>query len=138
MGFWKNINDELTFRGMSRTELAELTGIKADTINKSIARDSDVSAIMALTICEKLNVPLDEFLGKSKSTEERLKKIESSKDDSAVYEAVRFVSKYSDFLRKIESLDSQDKKILFDLTDLLYSKIQKKQTVLDYTIGANK
>lgn len=62
MGFWKNIDDELKFRGISRKELAFKIEMKEQSLHKAIERDSEASAIMALKAAKFLEIPLESLL----------------------------------------------------------------------------
>ena len=63
MGFWKNVDEYLKFKGIPRKELAIGTGIKVQTIDRAIQRDSDAKFAEGLKVCKYLNVPFEEFLG---------------------------------------------------------------------------
>ena len=66
--FWKNVNDELQYQGMSIKTLASLTGIPYTTITNGKNRpDSMPSADIALKISRVLNKPLERLLGEKAS-----------------------------------------------------------------------
>ena len=66
--FWKNVNDELQFQGMSIKTLASLTGIPYTTITNGKNRpDSMPAADVALKISRVLNKPLERLLGEKAS-----------------------------------------------------------------------
>ncbi len=62
MGFWKNVENELKYRGISRKELALAIEMKEQSLHKAIERDSEVSAIIAVKIARFLKVSLEELL----------------------------------------------------------------------------
>lgn len=64
MGFWKNVEDEMKYQGISRKELAAQTGISYSGIGLGIERDSMPGADSALKISEFLHVPLQQLLQK--------------------------------------------------------------------------
>lgn len=62
MGFWKNVENELKYRGISRKELALSIEMKEQNLHKAIERDSEVSAIIAIKIARFLHVSLETLL----------------------------------------------------------------------------
>jgi plasmid maintenance system antidote protein VapI len=62
MGFWKNVDNELKYRGFSRKELALSIEMKEQSLHKAIERDSEVSAITALKIARFLQVSIESLL----------------------------------------------------------------------------
>lgn len=62
MGFWKNVENELKYRGISRKELALSIEMKEQSLHKAIERDSEVSAIIAIKIARFLHVSLETLL----------------------------------------------------------------------------
>lgn len=62
MGFWKNVENELKYRGISRKELALSIEMNEQSLHKAIERDSEVSAIIAIKIARFLHVSLETLL----------------------------------------------------------------------------
>ena len=77
MGFWKNVESEMEYQGISRKELASKAGISYSGIGLGIERDSMPGADTALKISQVLNVPIDELL-------EGRKEIWTSDEDTAL------------------------------------------------------
>lgn len=66
--FWKNVNEELQYQGMSIKTLALLTGILYTTITNGKNRpDSIPAADIAIKISRVLNKPLERLLGENTS-----------------------------------------------------------------------
>ena len=63
MGFWKRVEAEMNYQGISRKELAAMADISYSGIGLGIERDSMPGADIALRISRSLNVPLEELLG---------------------------------------------------------------------------
>ena len=63
MGFWKRVEAEMNYQGISRKQLASMADISYSGIGLGIERDSMPGADIALRISRSLNVPLDELLG---------------------------------------------------------------------------
>lgn len=62
MGFWKRIDDELQYLGMSRKDLAFRSDIPLATIHKAIERDSEIYVSVAIRIAKALGVSLEYLL----------------------------------------------------------------------------
>ena len=78
MGFWKKVEEELEFRGMSRKELSAMSGVPMTTMNRAIERDSNPFANDAIRIAHALGISLESLLGISQSafaTEENSRQI---------------------------------------------------------------
>lgn len=63
MGFWKRVEAEMNYQGISRKQLASMADISYSGIGLGIERDSMPGADIALRISRSLNVPLEELLG---------------------------------------------------------------------------
>ena len=99
MGFWKKIESELDFQGLSRKELSAKSGVPMTTINRAIERDSQPFAIDALRISKALNVSLEYLLdlpetknGGKVSAEEESHQIELFKKYHSTIEALEDLS----------------------------------------------
>lgn len=100
MGFWKNVDNYLKFRGIPRKELAIGTGIKSQTIDRAIQRDSEPKFIEGLKICRFLNVSFEEFLDTPITTSKDFDtntQIETKKQ-------VNLYRKYHDLIQYCENL----------------------------------
>lgn len=78
MGFWKKVEEELEFRGMSRKELSAMSGVPMTTMNRAIERDSNPFANDAIRIAHALGISLESLLGISQfasATEENGRQI---------------------------------------------------------------
>ena len=62
MGFWRNVDEEVKFKNLSRKELAFKSGIPQTTIDKGIERDGEVSAVAGLKIARALGRSLESLL----------------------------------------------------------------------------
>ena len=62
MSFWKNVDQELIYKGKTRKELASEVNFPDSYISKGIARNSIPSADLALKISHALNVSLETLL----------------------------------------------------------------------------
>lgn len=96
MGFWKNVDIELKFRGISRKELAFKIEMKEQSLHKAIERDSEVSVILALKTANYLEVSLESLL--------ELEVVKQTKQNLSL-EVQKFVSEY-------ETLSIRDKELI--------------------------
>lgn len=62
MGFWKNVDDELKYSGMTRKELATKANFPDSYISKGIKRNSIPAADLALRISHALHTSLETLL----------------------------------------------------------------------------
>jgi len=62
MGFWKTVDEYLIFKEISRKDLSNSTGIKVQTINRAIQRDSEPTLIDGLKICHYLNLNPEQII----------------------------------------------------------------------------
>lgn len=62
MGFWKKVEEEIEFRGVSRKELSALSGVPMTTMNRAMERDSNPFAYDAVRIAQALDLPLESLL----------------------------------------------------------------------------
>ncbi|MBR5932394.1 MAG: helix-turn-helix transcriptional regulator [Treponema sp.] len=63
MGFWKNVENELQYKGISRKELAHQANIAYTGIGLGLERDSMPGADTALKISKVLGVSIEYLLG---------------------------------------------------------------------------
>ena len=106
MGFWKNVENELKYRCISRKELALSIEMKEQSLHKAIERDSEVSAIIALKISHYLNVSLEYLLNQENT---------SNKYTIANSDIQKFAIEYS-------TLSSRDKELINCLLKTMKNK----------------
>ena len=104
MGFWKKVETEIEFRGMTRKELSALSGVPMTTMNRAMERDSSPFAYDALRIAIALELPLGFLL----DLPERL----SSKDAETVQKEIHLYRKYRDLIENCEQLSTDKLKLL--------------------------
>lgn len=100
MSFWKNVSNELEFRGISRKELAFTVSANVATINRAIERDSEVSAEMGLRISRALQIPLEILLDMDTA------KTNDSAEES-VNHRLSLYHKYRAVINTLESLSAE-------------------------------
>ena len=119
MGFWKNVDEYLKFKGIPRKELAIGTGIKVQTIDRAIQRDSDAKFAEGLKVCKYLNVPFEEFLG-SEAVLPNDRKTDSQKE---IKEQLNLYRKYHELIRYCEFLPSNQRQSVIQLAKSLAEAI---------------
>ena len=119
MGFWKNVDGYLKFKGIPRKELAIGTGIKVQTIDRAIQRDSDAKFADGLRVCKYLNVPFEEFLG-SEAVLPSDRKTDSQKE---IKEQLNLYRKYHDLITNCEHLPEYHLKTVNQLAQSLAESI---------------
>lgn len=62
MGFWRNVDDFLKYKVITRKELASGIGMQTQTIDRAIQRDSEPKLTDGLKVCKFLNITIDELL----------------------------------------------------------------------------
>ncbi|AEE17873.1 helix-turn-helix domain-containing protein [Treponema brennaborense] len=65
MSFWKKVDDELKYQGISRDSLAQMANFTVSSISAGISRDNMPSADLAVRIAKVLHKPLEYFLDDS-------------------------------------------------------------------------
>lgn len=119
MGFWKNVDEYLKFKGIPRKELAIGTGIKVQTIDRAIQRDSDAKFADGLKVCKYLNVPFEEFL-ESEAVLPSDRKTDSQKE---IKEQLNLYRKYHDLITICEHLPEYHQKTVKQLAQSLVEAI---------------
>lgn len=112
MGFWKNVNDDLKFKNLSRKELAFKSGIPQTTIDKGIERDSDVSALTGLKISKALDVSLEFLLDIETAEDEKEIKCKNKLKNNRQN---RLTEKYKTLIENMEKLPESTKEKLEEL-----------------------
>ena len=102
MGFWKNVDEELKYSGMTRKELAAKAEFPDSYISKGMKRESIPAADLALRISHALNVPLETLLDMPKNSQE----------DSRCEEKL-------DFLNQWSKLSKQQKQKLIEFLETM-------------------
>ena len=104
MGFWKRIESELDYRGLTRKELSAKSGVPMSTVNRAIERDSQPFAIDALRISKALNVSLEYLLD--------LPELKNDKKASAEDEShqIELFKKYQSTIEALEDLSNDKQK----------------------------
>lgn len=98
--FWKNVNDELQYQGMTLKTLSILTGIPYTTITNGRNRpDSIPSADVAIKISKVLNKSLEWLLGESSV----LPKL--SDDSASSNKSLQELNLYHKYERMISALE---------------------------------
>ena len=72
MNFWKKVDEELSFLGKSRKELANAMGFDAAIISFGIKRNSVPAADTALKVARFLGVSIDYLLDMNDETSQKL------------------------------------------------------------------
>lgn len=62
MGFWKKVEEEIEFRGVSRKELSVMSGVPMTTMNRAMERDSNPFAHDAVRIAQVLSLSVESLL----------------------------------------------------------------------------
>ena len=108
MDFWERVEEELSFQGKTKKELAALTNIKEQTLHKAFERRSSPTAEAAFKISKALNVSM-EFLitGNEKQI--------TSEDNRITPEIKQMITKMNRFTQK-------QKQVIFDLVNVLDSR----------------
>lgn len=117
MGFWKNVEVELDYQGISRKELAFKINSKEITIHKAIERDSEVSALTAFAVAEVLNVQIEKLLD--------IKMPNFTDSKSTKLNELFFYKKYHDLINRIEALSPEKKKIVLNMNKSLLTDLEK-------------
>ncbi|MCQ2577407.1 MAG: helix-turn-helix transcriptional regulator [Treponema sp.] len=115
MGFWKNVDAYLNFRGIPRKELAIGTGIKSQTIDRAIQRDSEPKFSEGLKVCRYLNVSVDEFIGAAAF----LQNNNNPDNRIEVQKQINLYRKYHDLIANCELLSEERQKTVKQLVQSL-------------------
>lgn len=124
MGFWKRIDDELQYLGMSRKDLAFYSDIPLATIHKAIERDSEIYISVAIRIAEALGVSLEYLLDlpsgvvtkvhpKNKKSTEQIREMQETKT------AVRLYRKYVKYIENMEKLPAKKLEAIGKVIELM-------------------
>lgn len=101
MGFWKQVGEELEFRGISRKELSAKSGVPMTTLNRALERDSNPFAMDAVRVANTLNISLEKLLGLSKR------------------EALPITDKNRNFIKQWNKLSAKQQKKLLEFLEAM-------------------
>lgn len=108
MGFWKKVEGEIDFRGISRKELSAQSGVPMTTINRAMERDSKPYAHDAIKIARALGLPLDYLL--------EIPQIKTSSFSSAPGKLQQeLYKKYFPIIESLENIPSEKQKIALEI-----------------------
>lgn len=111
--FWKNVNDELQYQGMSIKTLSLLTGIPYTTITNGKNRpDSMPAADVALKISRVLNKPLERLLGEN-TNPKQIKKSE---------ETLHLYKKYEPLILNLEKCSPKMQDAFIRMVNIMVSE----------------
>ena len=116
MGFWQKVDDELSYLGMSRKELALKADFDVSYISKGIERNGIPIADTALRIAKALNVSLEYLLDMDAPTSTQNKVEKMQKKDIGIYR------KYKETLEQLESINQKERKVILALIETLAEK----------------
>lgn len=112
MGFWKNVETECEYRGISRKELASAAAFSVNTISNGIKRNGTPPADLALRISKALNIPLEKLMDEEKTLPINCDIVKS---DTKLFE------RYKPLIKKMESLSPDSKAAIITLIDQISS-----------------
>lgn len=113
MGFWQKVDDELSYLGKTRKELALEAGFDVSYISKGIERNGIPIADTALRIAQTLNVSLEYLLDMEKSTVAQNKVEKLQKKDIALYR------KYRKTIEQLEIIHQKERKAILTLIETM-------------------
>lgn len=114
MGFWQKVDDELSYLGKTRKELASEANFDVSYISKGIERNGIPIADTALRIAKALNVSLEYLLDMEEPiviTENEIEKIQ--KKDIGTYK------KYKKTLEQLENINQKERKAILSLIETI-------------------
>lgn len=113
MGFWQKVDDELSYLGKSRKELALEANFDVSYISKGIERNGIPIADTAVRIAKALNVSLEYLLDMEKAEAIKINVEEIEKEDIRIYK------KYKKILEHLEKIDQKERKAILTLIETL-------------------
>lgn len=102
MDFWKNVNDELEYQGISRKELAFKASINEQSLHKAIERNSRPHADTAIKIARALSVSVEYLV----EGDENLNKLQNEN---------KLASDIPELTKKFISLPENQRKLILEL-----------------------
>jgi len=109
MGFWKKVEIELDYYGLSRKELSAKSGVPMTTINRAIERDSNPFALDALRISKALGVSLEYLLDFSE------KEQQDPKSNKNELHQIEMYKKYHTVINLLESFTPKKQKTVIGI-----------------------
>lgn len=106
--FWKRVDEELDFKGLTRTYIAEKCGCNLTNINLGLKRGSTPSAETAVKIAEVLGVSVEYLVN---GTNSKNKTIQEEQEDLHLFR------KYKKLIQKCETLSPQKTELLATIAD---------------------
>ena len=106
--FWKRVDEELDFKGLTRTYIAEKCGCSLTNINLGLKRGSTPSAETAVKIAEVLGVSVEYLVN---GTDTSKNKHAQSEEDLHLFR------KYQKLIQKCEELSPQKTELLATIAD---------------------
>lgn len=100
MSFWENVDEELEYKGLSRTYLANKVGFSLTNIGRGIQLGSSPSADTAVKIAEVLGVSV-EYLVTGKEDEEQQLPVDAKK-----------IHRYASLINKIDALSEKQRNLI--------------------------
>lgn len=116
MGFWKNVESELEFKGISRKELAFKADIAYTGIGLGIERDSMPGADTASKISRVLGVSIEYLLGEDFSSKKSKGKATNQDSKDSEMELLR---KYKRTILSLEKIPSKTKSAILEMINRL-------------------
>ena len=113
MGFWQKVDDELSYLGKTRKELAQEADFDVSYISKGIERNGIPIADTALRIAQALNVSLEYLLDMDKPTATQTKVEKLQKKDIGIYK------KYKKTLEQLENINQKERKLILSLIETI-------------------
>ena len=110
MNFWKKVDDELIYKGMTRKELAIKANFDSSYIPKGIARNSVPAADLALRIAHALHVTPEYLLDMERNPQAPGEQSETN---------IRLLKKYKPLLDEFEKLQDSPRKKLYEFLTAL-------------------
>ena len=113
MGFWQKVDDELSYLGKTRKELALEANFDVSYISKGIERNGIPIADTALRIAQALNVSLEYLLDMEEPviTENEIENLQ--KKDIGTYK------KYKKTLEQLENINQKERKAILSLIETI-------------------
>ena len=109
MGFWKKVNEELNFYGITRKELSAKSGVPMTTINRAIELDTKPFALDALKVSKALGVSLEYLLDYSENSKQPTKEKENESFQIEIYK------KYHSIISMLEKIPPEKRKSLTEI-----------------------
>lgn len=118
MGFWQKVEEEIKFSGtITRKTISIETGIKLQTINRAIERDSKIYVEEALKVAKVFGKDVEYFLNQNSDSE-------SSSTQQEINNQLYLYSKHQQLISDCENLSEND---IHAVNQLAYTLSHKKR-----------